>query len=452
MSKVGVIVALVVMLLLAGALWLASGKGTKVPAASGPLLAFDPARAVELRVTRADGTYEAARRGRVPGDWDIILGGAGTEQVWPANPGRVRAALRILSTLEAQQDADGGLEPGAPEFAIKMEGGATRAMRVSAKPLGGRVLVQVQGTRSAWVTQDIGDMLVGTGIKEWRERSAFPGLGPETSRITLKGEKGAVALARVQGKWGVREPVQEAAEADAIVKLITVLQNVEVTDFLDAGQPERTGLDTPVATITVEADQRDADGTLHTSSRTLAIGQQADIAGKAVFASMRWGTEARTVTVAAERLASMTTDAAAYVSRRSINAPESEIGKVEVLTLGTPARVLHVYERTLDGWKEATAGALTPEDAGKMHAALALLTQLPADAVVVGTPPQSWGSAGPDGHFVAQSTVRFSSLGGTPLAELDMCQSHDDPPVIGRGQVWRRYPKAEAPIAAWLMR
>ena len=81
------IVALVLALGLVGAAWLLLGKSGP---ALGPaaVLSFDPAKVSEIRVTRPGGEYEAIRRGAIAGDWVVLLGGAGADEVkWPAAGG-----------------------------------------------------------------------------------------------------------------------------------------------------------------------------------------------------------------------------------------------------------------------------------------------------------------------------------------------------------------------------
>src|SRR5688500_10795115 len=101
MSKVGVIVALLVAIVLGGVALLVMSKGKPAQDAGGALLDFDPADAVEFRVSRADGSFEAVRRGGGSADWSVVVAGpGGTESgTWPAAGEQVRPALRILSTL-----------------------------------------------------------------------------------------------------------------------------------------------------------------------------------------------------------------------------------------------------------------------------------------------------------------------------------------------------------------
>ncbi len=465
MSKVGVIVALLVALLLTGAAMLLGGRG-KAPAPTGPLLGLDPARVVEVRLTRADGRFEAVRKGTASGTWDVVLGGTGAERAWPADPARMRAALRILSTLEAaDRPVDAKVESGAPEVRIGLDDGTSRAMRVSSRTLGGHVLIEVSGVpsspraRGAWVGSDVGAMLSQTGPREWRDHSAMPGIGPDASRITLKGEKGTLSLARVQGKWGLRQPVQEAADPEAVGRLLAVLGNIAVTDFLDDGPPDRTGLDKPIAELTIESDQRDEAGKLQTTSRTLRVGQQADIAGKTVFAAVPTAGDpaGRTVIVSAEGLSGLTTDAAAYISRRSIQAAPADIGYLVVTPAGGSPRQ---FQRELEGWASVDpAGSTTPctkADADAIAGVINLLTQLPADAVEVSS---SWPAAWGQQPTQPIALIDCLSAGHTPVGRVGVFSAPPDgktkvsPVVVMSGKAWRRYADdASSPLMAWLAR
>ncbi len=461
MSKTGVIVALLVAIVLAAAALLVGGRGRGQASPMGPLLAFDPARVAELRVTRSDGRFEAVRRGE-PGMWDVVLGGVGEERAWPADPARMRAALRILSTIESDQDADhnAAVEPGAAQVLLTLDDGSSRSIRISSRNLAGKVLLEVstgpsKQTRSAWVNNEVGEMLIGTGPREWRDRAALPGLGPDVVRISLKGAAGTVSLARIQGRWGLREPVQEAAEPEAVAKLLSALGNVQVMDFLDDGvaSPERTGLDKPVAELTIESDQRDADGKNHTLTRSLRVGQQADIAGKAVFARLESGSSPRVVQVAADALSSLTTDPGAYVSRRAVQAPAADIGGIRIDPASGTARR---FERGIEGWMEVgDAGAKTRvgnADAAGIEAFLTLVSQTPADVIGIGEAwPVAWNPAGRK-----LATVSLSSQGGVPITQVELLDAALSTKggrqiVLHSGPTWRVYSaEAAGPAAAWI--
>src|SRR5262249_37383512 len=160
-------------------------------------------------------------------------------------------------------------------------------------------------------------------------------------------------------------PVSEAAEPEAVVKLLTALGNVEIVDFCDAGDPgpERTGLDKPIAELTIEADQRDADGKSRTIAQGLKVGRPADIGGKAVYVAIPGESETpgRVVMASAESLAAMSTDWTGYASRRSLQVPAADIGRVALrATPGGTGSGVTVFERTLDGWNvlEGSAAAV----------------------------------------------------------------------------------------------
>jgi hypothetical protein len=459
MSKTGVIVALLVALSLLGAAFLLGGKGHGAALPAGPLLAFDPAKVRELRVARPDGSFDAVRRGEAPGVWNVILSEKGAEAVWPADAGRMRAALRILSTLEGDTPVGPGaaVETGAPEVRLMLDDQTDRRMRVSQRVLAGKVLVEVttgSSPRPALVGADVGAMLAGTGLREWRDRAALPGLGPEVALIALRGERGSLTLARVQGRWGVREPIAEAADQDAVLRLVGVLGNIQVADFLDGGAPARTGLESPIAEVTIACDQRDEQGKAHTTTRTLRIGQQADIAGKTVFAAMPVdGGGSRTVIVSAEGLSGLTTDPAAYLSRRAIDGAAADIGVLVVAPSGGQSQR---YERELDGWSSVGPGGIktpcTTADGEAVSGLLNLFTQVSAEAVAAATSaPAAWGTSAPI------ATVDCRSRGDSPIATVGVftVSPTGKPPqlVLQSGKAVRRYPvEASSPLVAWLSR
>lgn len=455
MSKVGVIVALLIAVLLAAAALFLTGKPPKA-AQSGPLLDFEPAKATEVRIARPDGGYDAIRRGRNPGDWSVILAPQGQESApWPAAAAQVRAVLRILSTLTPDQPAEAGITIEDPRtVTVSLEGGEKRELQISPRALAGRVVAR-SGDRAGLVGADVGQMLAA-GPREWRDPSALPGIGPDIARITLKGTNGTVALGRVQGRWGVREPVAEPADRDAISKLLAALQGVRITNFLDDGPPGQTGLEQPVAQLTIESDSRDGEGAIQTTRTSLAAGQAAELGAKTVFAHLERsdGTAdpySRTVIASGEELARISTDPAAYLSRSSVHAPAADIAGLRI----TAAERTRTFQRSLDGWRVAQPGSdavpAAKADQDAITAALTLLTTTPAEAVGVSDEwPKQWGDA-------PRPIATIEALGpaGESIAATEALLAPSTPPqfVIRSGRVWRRYAaEAGKPVAAWLAR
>lgn len=466
MSKTGVIVALVFAVVLAGAAFFVTNRKTP-PVEQGPLLKFDPAKAVEVRITAPDGAYQAIQRQPSSGEWDVVIAAPGGKEVgrWPAAPTQVRAALRILSTLEPTRSADSGtaLGPDAHVVSVKQDNGISSELRLAARGLAGSVLANA-GDRAGMVGADVAAMLIASGPREWRDRSVLPAFGPDVSRITLRGQSGTVALARVQGRWGLREPIQAPAEADSVGKLLAMLGNVNITDFLDRGPPPDTGLDSPVAELVIESDSRpEGGGPVTTLRRGLSVGRQADIGGKTVFVAIdRPGGEPRIVAVTAESLASIHTEPAFYVSRRSIEAPAIEVGRAgiefavapypgsDAPVPQLPARGPLELTRSVSGWQTASGSAALPADAEGMKALLTLLGLASAESVLLDAPA----------HALRIASVDLKTIGDTPIGVVEIGMLVD--PVEGQsragrvftksGSVFRVYSQeAGQPVAAWLL-
>jgi len=468
MSKVGVIVALAVAVALAALALLLGGRGVPQADRGGPFLDFDPARVVEIRVTKNDGSFDAVRRGQDPGAWSVISGGPDGKETepWPAGATQVRSVLRILSTLSPERPAEAGatMDGQARTVKLVLDDQQSRELQLSPRALGGLVLAKT-GTRSGWVGSEVGKMLAVSGPRDWRDPSALPGLGLDIARITLKGQGGAVVLARVQGRWGVREPVAEPAEPAAVVKLLSALQTVRVTDFLDAGTPEGTGLESPIAELSVESDSREGEGAqarVVTTRTSLAAGQAAEMGAKTVFARLsrsRGGiTEySRVVIVSGEVLAAITTDPASYFSRRALSAPEADVGG---LVISPQAAAARTYRRTIDGWEADSSGVpatVSRADSEAIAALLGVVSQTPTDQVIYS---ESWPPAlGPQAESRAVAAVEIHGAGGAPMATFGVsaavlsANGAREQMIIRSGQVWRVYAaEPSAAVLIWLAR
>lgn len=444
MSKATVIVALVIAVVLAAAaLLLTRGDPQALP--PGPVLGLEAARVREVRTERAGGRFESADR-NPGGEWVITIGAGAASHAWPAEPTRVRAALRILSTLEFDRPADRGDAVGADAATVRivLDDGSERMIRFSPGALAGRVLAEVErpdGKVTGWVDTGVRDMLVTSGPREWRDTAALA-ITPDISRIIVQGQAGTVSLARVQGRWALREPFQEPAEPDSIARLSSTLAGITVTDFLDDGAPAHTGLDTPGATLIVEADVRDSESApIRTVRQSLLAGAAADLAGNGIFAAVeRAGTE-RTVVVSAASLAAISTDPAAYVARRAVQAGDA--GQVVIEHAGGQ----RTYARTIDGWERRTpeAGPVPPAEAQRLGALLDLLTKTPAETVL---------TAAPSG-LEPLAMVYLKSLGGADLASVEIGRVTGADGalrlVVAGGPVWRVYGKSDGDaVLRWL--
>ncbi len=449
MSRVGVIVALVVALVLALAGFMLLRPPSGGSPHAGPLLNVEASKITEIRIAAPGAEPQVARR--LPGgSWVIILGNA---EPWPATGERIRPALRILSTLEPVRPAERDAE--VVDFVtvtLTQEDGAIRTLRLAPRSLAGAVLVEVDtpsGVRRAWVDADISGMLVGTGLGEWRDRSAMGGLDGDVSRIRLRlgGEGGAdLALGRIEGRWALTSPVAEPAEPDAVARLFRLIGDTGVVDFLDQGPPAGTGLDTPAAVLVLESDHRDPSdpARVTTRQRTLEVGRISDISGRNVFARLSGqsgsrgggsGAWSRVVVLNGQPLAEITTDPARYIARKALQTPAADIGRL-VVTDETGQSRKGGFTRSLDGWRRLDGAglglALAPADGPGLQAMLDILTAAQADAVLLRQPPDvTWAA-----------TIEVQSLGNMPLARVRLGVMGDGKGVLGDEGVWRVYPAA----------
>jgi hypothetical protein len=340
---------------------------------------------------------------------------------------------------------------------LVLEGGEERKMRIAPRALAGAVLVEVgegRERRQAWVDATLADMLVNTGLGAWRQISALGELGPEVSRVRLESAAGLLQLGRIQARWALVEPVSAPAEPDAIARLFSLAGKATVEDFLDGGPPDKTGLDAPAARMVIESDHRDATDAarVRTLRRVLEVGSTADVAGRRVFARLsgatvgRAGAEqewSRVVIIDGQPLADIASDPAMYISKRTLATPAAEIGRIEILPPDQTAGVL--LERGLDGWKLARAGgaasAATAADTAAIAQLLDLLTTTPAETVSLKAPDT----------LEAVGTFELQTVGGAPLAHVELGIGPDGRLCVGLQGVWRGYPATTgAPVIAWI--
>jgi hypothetical protein len=464
MSRSGVLIAILVAIALAAASLILLRSPPRAPGPTGPLLAFDPALVREIRFQRPGRAPESAQR-LAPGEWVIVLG---DQPPWPAAPERIRAALRILSNLEPRRAAESGasLEGQTATLTIGLDGGAAQSLRLAPRSLGGLALAQADGgegkpARVAWVDASLADMVAGTGMAPWREERAFADVGPDLARIFLQGgaDGTTIELARLQGRWVVRQPVADTADPQAILRLIGKLGAVRIVDFLDAGPPTAgTGLDSPRATLRVESDSRDpADPARSTTtSRTLAAGRESEVGGRNIYARLLYETlshaptqaparaagdpplpaplqAARPLIITGEPLAAITMDPVAYLSPVANPVPASEVGQVRITPSSPSAATPRTFERTLDGWKAGDL-PLSPADADFLRSILALLTQARAAAITLDAPSP-----------LPLVTIELATLGGTPLGAASISATEDGSLILQTGRISRRFPPDAAP-------
>lgn len=468
MSRANVIVALVVALLLGGVtIFVTTYYSPPAAPPAAPMLDFAPAAVTEVRIARKDGSVQRLLRGAQPGEWRLVASDADGGG-WPVMPTPVRAGLRLLSTLELETGGEKPppLDEDAAAVAVVLDDGTERTVRFGSRPLGGRVPAEIStpdGTAQGWAGADLAAAFITSGPLHWRDPAALPLAGPETARVWLTSSDRSIALARVQGRWSVREPIAAPADPEVVGKLLAALAGARIVDFLD--DPDAAalaaGLDPPTASAVIEADHRVIDGA-DVASRTVRnemhVGSPADLAGKTLFARVVRSAEGgpsegdvviRTVVAETGSLASLSTDPAAYIARTAIQIPPGDVAEVrlipEVEEGGGSART---FRRELDHWTMLDAGGEPAQIPSERAAGIdQFLT------VLAGTDAAGVQLAMPEG-FEAVTTAELRDLSGNLVAapKVGVVPAADGPAlVVGAGDVWRTYAaEASEPVLRWL--
>lgn len=477
MSRKAVLISLILAIALGAAALLLLRQRGPAPAI-GPLLDFKPSAARHLQVTRPNHAMEIAERIGDGSDWSIACRAPGSDATigWPASPTPVRAGLRILSTLTPIAEADRGtvLDADAASVEIGLDGGSHRSFRLGSRPLSGRVLLELvepgsdrpeMKGRVFWVEADIARVLTDTGLLAWRERAAFPGLAADVARITMTGDAGRLALARVGGRWALREPVSAPADEQAVRTLLASLAAMQIKDFGENGIPESAGAPPPLGSIALETDQREPEGDsflTRTSTRRIEFARVAGLAGDQVLVRLWPTTRTRhadgrvedsaagnyAYTVSLEDVGALVGAPDTYLSRIAATTPAADVGRVVIRGVGVGGGSARTLVRTIDGWSEprpdGTPVPLSAEDRSGVEALLTLLCETHAEEATLRR-PEGWSGAW---------TVDLQSLGGDPLdtVEIGLFQGASGAATVAHTPpVWRSFSAQSAgAILRWL--
>jgi len=453
--------------------------------AGARVLEVDASRVTAVVVAPA-GTPGAGTRVErdAQGQWRLRSGGAAQGPAWRVDGERVRNLLKILGTVvTVARPAPGAkIGDGATVVTLELDGaGATPGqgsvvLRLSSQVLGGQGLIEVTSpaanvptgpatgtsappaaagpaglvTRIGVVASSLHALFQGEGVRAWRDTALLPGVMAEASRVRLVRGDRSLALARVQGAWGLTEPVASPADPGAVQRLLTALEGARIARFMDElapGARAQTGLDSPAARVVIESDVREVSGgaeqaTVRTVTRELVVGEALDATGKQRYASLDGGTTV--VAVEAASLAEIKVDAGAYLSRVATTAAGADIGLImlEGVPAGpgaggaAPATVGPVnmgFQRTLEGWYELRPdGNRIMADPGRSAGIMELtkfLTTEPAAEVFVGEPT----------GYQAIGRLTLRTAGDSPLDEVEVGRHAGAGVALKSGRVTRTY-------------
>jgi len=435
------------------------------PGGTVTLLSLLPSQVESIRLDAPGQPPIIVRQDGHRREWMIVVVGMnGAESRWPASEARVRAALRVLSSLSGEAgdpipDADLG-----PVVTIASTDGEKWRLRLAAQTLAGRGRVRVESpsgrVTSALVSDDAHAMLAWQGMMQWRDVRALPGFDGFASRVRADSGENPLRLALVRGRWGIQSPFVAPAEPRIVRELLRAFESVSVVRFRD--ELSSPTLDRPLLVIEIETDVPSPTGEERDRRvvvRRLLVLEPADPAGARYIALA----EATVLTphsnavesiagptfveVSAESLSALPIDPELFIARRAVAVPPADVGRIELSTF--------IFERTHEGWVMLDGDRPTPlahEHADGLETVLMLLGDVPADAV------RRSGAEPPSG-FEPICVLSLRGLDGSDLgsfsigvAPLEAVGSQPEAAAVVRDHVATRFYRAarSRDAIAWL--
>ena len=397
---------------------------------------------------------------------------------WPVTGSRMQALLRKLADAECiavpAPDAKLGEKPTVVEIATS--DGTTRTLRLADRTLAGAGLVEVQVTAPAAagkaaspsiaraiVSDELHQVFTNPGPRAWRETAFLAGVAADASRVTLESTRQKLALAKLDGRWSLREPVAAPADTLAVQKLLTTISNVAIADFLDDGAPNAsTGLETPLARLAIAADRRTVSGngdpTVKTAEIEISIGNASDTTAKSLFASIDGQ---RLVLLDSRGLDALSLDPGPYIWPAATRTPAADIGIISVERVnqsrgaetgarpGSLKRSMARWVRIGPDGSERLLAEQELKDAEALAMFLSGEDRATAGAAAGNTPPGSPRSgptilvAAPEGLRML-ARVELLSLAGAPLESIEV-GAGTGTVTLKTGPVFRVYPTNRVP-------
>lgn len=454
----------------------APGSASATVAPGERVLSFDPARVKAIRVL---GPGPGARtdiieRTGAELQWQMrsiqrsaIGMETPSELTWRMDASRIRAILDILSNLTAvaAAPADSKLGDNPATVTISMLEGPDRVIKLASRTLGGQGIIEATGpvasanpaaaatpaataqpTRLALVNDQVHNMFNSPGPRGWRDLQLLPRVATDASQIRIVGgTSGGVALGKIEGKWGLREPVGAPADAPAIQRLLSVLENIRVVRFFDDGviSASNAGLESPVARVLIGTD---APGNSDAAAAQieLLVGGSADPQNKTRYVSR--GTSGAIVSVETDTLSRISTNPEDFIAGQITTLSAPDIGLI--MFKGTPVAPAATadpapapapepvelgFRRDLTNWLELRPGGKEvmqdPARVKQIEGMLEFLTTQRAVNVSLTEPV----------GYVPVGAITLLSTRGDPLDELEIATSGKSTVVVRTGKVYRGF-------------
>lgn len=381
-----VIAAVVLALGLGGILFLVN-SGAKTPKGPPPpVVVFDPATVSALRIALPGQDEQTASRS-ADGSWTTTLGAMD----WPLNPAGPQdlvARLAAMTPAPIAKDGKAPADPASPlSITIALRDGKSHTLRFGVDAAGGLVPAKVNDAPAILVDAAIAQSARNPGIAGWRVLSALPGTSADTARVTITAGETTLGFAREQGRWSLRRPVTARADQRAVSELVGRLGRLGIERIIDKPTTtDRTaaGLDKPRMVIQVERDIQTGGPTITmgVKGRELYVGKTAGSgATSSVYASPERAGNVL-FTVPADAIASISTNARAYLANTATDVSPSD---VQILSVRRSDNSEAGYRRQMGKWTRMDAGAAagTEVNAGLIDALLTFLATQTGEPDVV---------------------------------------------------------------------
>lgn len=345
-------------------------------------LGIDPARVIRITRSISGQPDQAVERSGAGGEsWVVRWGSEESAMSWPADPMRVRAGTRNLSTQKISETEEDTLSDPAGSVQIVDTDGKDIEITFGSIASGGYVPIRVDERDSTGIVQSrwfgriqsqVREAFITSGFLPWRSNELFAGVPAQVTGVSLDAGEHHVELLRDPTGWMITSPFVSLAESGKAEELVGTLLGLESLGFVDSTDDGiDAGFDRPIAVVSMT----------HEGGVTwMRIGSQADMGGQQVFARITTPTGEAVVRVLAENLAKLTPTPEAYIARTPSRIALSDITRLEIL--GTDNKPRLVAARSLGGWMIDGTPA-TAQYSEAINRLMQVLTVEPASGVQV---------------------------------------------------------------------
>lgn len=383
------------------------GKSGGASSAGSPdgafVLPIQLAEIVSIELSRG-GQVESGAVRTPAGGWAIL---DSQQNQWP---GTLRtAASQALAALSLVEPQDGLVFTHAAEgvLAFGLRDGTTVSIEFAQTTLGGRRVIRA-GSLVAVVEERILRPLIDPGPISWRSSAAIPGVR-RASRFELIQQGGSLELAKLSGRWRLRQPLGVRADERAVIALTDALAALSAREFLDDVTPDpiTTGVASPRLIIAYESDRRvtgaDSQVRIETIRQELHIGGPASASGDTLYARAS-GRHSVWMLVNASSIAAISTTARNYIEPTITGVLPSDVFRI-TLRRGNESNT-SVYQRIATGWIDEQGGGSSSANLDQqIKETLEFLSSRPGEPEV---------SAGPS-ELSRSVEIELGDLNGGPL-------------------------------------